>query len=37
MENRTARRKKWILGGLLMLFALAMNLSIYYKVSVYGP
>jgi len=28
---------KWILAALLFLFALAMNVSIYYKVIHYGP
>ncbi len=37
MENKVPKKKLWIAGGLLFLFALLINLSIYYKVSKYGP
>ncbi len=36
-QNPIPKKKLWTLAGILFLFALLVNISIYYKVINYGP
>ncbi len=37
MADKPSPKGKWIVAVVLLLIALAINLSIYYKVAHFGP